>query len=149
MHNKFDEQITFLEKDFCTLASHLTENYHPHNLTAMANIGSVLNTMLKLKHKHHEFDKNEPIAVLNNMMPEHSETQNLHAEITDELNEAEKYHKQWLKTNEPGYKEMACDELRHADFFITKLKNSATTDDATALADFQGKFNRIYNKLHT
>ena len=79
---------------------------------------------------------------------EHTETQALCEEISDELSEAEKYYKKWLETNEADYKEMACDELRHADFFISKLKSSTAAEDIIIPSEFQNKYNRIYNKVY-
>lgn len=89
-------KIEFLEKDFITLSEQLKENYNPSNITALANVGTVLMAMKKLEH---EIDKEEEI---------------IHNEIHDELMGAEKYYEKWIEEKDPNYKQMAKDELRHS-----------------------------------
>ena len=43
-------------------------------------------------------------------------------EIKDELMGAEKYWKKYAETKDEVYKQMASDELRHADYLLTKSK---------------------------
>lgn len=51
-----------------------------------------------------------------------------HDEIKDELMGAEKYWQKFIETNDSTYKQMANDEIRHADFLIKKQYNNVSDE---------------------
>lgn len=50
-------------------------------------------------------------------------------EIKDELMGAEKYWKKYAETKDEVYKQMASDELRHAEYLLTKAKTGIISAD--------------------
>lgn len=105
------ETKELFEHDFKALLSKVSKNYNPANLTALANVGVLLLATMKLSH---EDEKEEEEA---------------RDDIRDELMGAEKYYKRWQETANLSYKQLAKDELRHADFFIKHAR--MMTQDAT------------------
>lgn len=75
----------------------------------------------------------QDISVLETYMEEFEEHAEESAEIEyfftfaeDELSAAEKYHNKWVETSNIMYRNVAKDELRHAEGFISLLQQKVT-----------------------
>ena len=69
-------------------------------------------------------------------------------DIVAELHDAEKYYNRYVETKDSNFKQLAKDELRHADYFI-KLVRSKTLDPAKQeeIQRYTDKYNELLNKL--
>ena len=68
-------------------------------------------------------------------------------DIEEELEGAEKYYWLYKKTNDIQYKEMAKDELKHADILIHKHSLSASPEEKIDLKKHELKHNEIMKMI--
>lgn len=58
-------------------------------------------------------------------------------DVLDELEGAETYYKKYQETDDPDYKGMASDELRHAGILIKKYMAMADEEHKTLLNEYE------------
>ena len=157
--NELHEKIEFLTKDFLTLSDKLTEQYHPSNLSSLANIGSVLTTMLHLEDKKEHIHPHKesahipsPSSSLLTSLSTGLEPQQPHnphhilnydfERMEEELKDAQGYYEKWRETGDAHFRQLSKEELGHADFFIKRVKESGKID-SIKMKVFIDKYNDL------
>ena len=77
-----------------------------------------------------------------------SETKKTDDEIADEIMGAKKYLQRYIDSGDMNFKEMASDELRHAEILLKKANSRLPTgDEKTRLKDYETEIAEIRGKL--
>lgn len=127
------EKLEELENDFSNIFDTINfSNYNPSStqVQQMINIGLIWMLASEIKHEKDE----------------HSDSVKDH--IQDELMSAEEYYEKWENSKDPTLKQMAKDELRHADYFIKQARMMAKNVEQQAkLQKYINWYNGIVERI--
>jgi rubrerythrin len=131
--------IEALTADFLQLLDNILKDNRPEDIKEAAEIANILMLARAME------QDTKPVKMMSSGKPE-----NLLDYLADELRGAEMYHNRYIETNDSAYKQLAKDELRHADYFLKKARQ--TPDDSgmqPLLQELTDKYNELLNKLST
>jgi len=138
-----------LAGEFEKLLHALPKDYSQSHLEPIAKLGAII----AAHHHIHAKDnwKLEPSPLVTNIPSVKSSSDSVEGnEVEEELHDAEKYLGLYWETKDKSYKDMAREELKHADFWLRKER--MTKLDPLSQSEIQHhivKYNDLLNQVNS